>query len=127
VVASLAGVLFAMWLGYVNPTSVLGIPVMLNVLLMVIIGGMGTLYGSIMGAAFIQVAEAWLPDLQKLAMLLLPGVEMAQRLAERWILYFGILFILVVIFFPKGIVGTARDVIARRKLRLAQRDHQTGL
>ncbi|MBU1156695.1 MAG: branched-chain amino acid ABC transporter permease [Proteobacteria bacterium] len=127
VVASLAGVLFAMWLGYVNPTSVLGIPVMLNILLMVIIGGMGTLYGSIMGAAFIQVAEAWLPDLQKLTAWLLPHVEVAQRLAERWILYFGILFILVVIFFPKGLVGTARDVIARRKLRLAQRDHQPGL
>jgi branched-chain amino acid transport system permease protein len=40
-------------------------------------------------------------------------VEIVQRLAERWILYFGILFVLVVFFFPKGVVGTARDLIKR--------------
>lgn len=115
VAAALSGVLFAMWLGYVNPDSTLGNPVMLNMLLMVIIGGLGTLYGGILGAAFIQTAEAWLPDLQKLTETLLPTMEFAQRMAERWILYFGILFILVVIFFPKGIIGTAREITARKK------------
>ena len=34
---------------------------------------------------------------------------------RHWILYFGILFILVVFFFPKGFVGTARDIMNRRK------------
>jgi branched-chain amino acid transport system permease protein len=69
------------------------------------------------GAAFIKIAETWLPDLQKLAKGLLPHVEIVHRLAERWILYFGILFILVVFFFPKGFVGTAREIIRRRKGR----------
>ena len=114
-IASLSGILFAMWLRYVNPGSVLSLPIMLNVLLMVIIGGLGTMYGSIVGSAFIKIAETWLPDLQKVAKGLLPQVEIAHRLAERWILYFGILFILVVFFFPKGFVGTARDIIKSRK------------
>lgn len=114
-IASLAGILYAMWLRYVNPGSVLSTPIMLDVLLMVIIGGLGTLYGSIIGASFIKIAEAWLPDLQKVAQELLPNVVFAQRLAERWILYFGILFILVVFFFPRGFVGTARDIIKSRK------------
>jgi branched-chain amino acid transport system permease protein len=84
---------------------------------MVIIGGLGTMYGSIVGAAFIKITETWLPDLQKVAKELLPHVEFVHRLAERWILYFGILFILVVFFFPKGFVGTAREAIRRRKGR----------
>lgn len=115
VIASLGGILFAMWLNYVSPESVLGTPTMLNILLMVIIGGLGTLYGSIIGAAFIKTAETWLPDLQKLVAGILPHAEMMQRLAERWILYFGVMFILVVFFFPRGIVGTARLVLARRR------------
>ena len=94
----------------------LSTPIILNILLMVIIGGLGTLYGSILGAAFIMVAQAWLPDLQKLAEILAPHAPIVQRLAERWVLYFGILFILVVFFFPRGIIGTAREVILRRKL-----------
>ena len=114
-VASLAGVLFAMWLRYVNPESVMSTPIMLNILLMVIIGGLGTMYGSIIGAAFLQVAEAWLPDLQKLAVSFFPKNELVLRLAERWILYFGILFVLVVFFFPKGVVGTFRDVMKNRR------------
>ena len=114
-IASLTGILFALWVKYVNPESVLGTGLMLNVLLMVIIGGLGTLYGSLFGASFIKIAETWLPDLQKIAKELLPNVEIAHRLAERWILYFGILFILVVFFFPKGFVGTARDMIRQRK------------
>ena len=114
-IASLGGILFAMWLGYVNPGSTLSTPIMLNILLMVIIGGLGTLYGSIIGAAFIKITETWLPDLQKAAEAVFPNMVILHRLAERWILYFGVLFILVVFFFPKGFVGTAREVINRRK------------
>jgi branched-chain amino acid transport system permease protein len=39
---------------------------------------------------------------------------MLQRLADRWLLYFGVLFILVVFFFPKGVLGTLREAWARR-------------
>ena len=115
--ASLAGVLFAMWLRYVNPDSVMSTPLMLNILLMVIIGGMGTLYGSIIGAAFINFTEAWLPDLLKALAGLFPSSSLAERMADRWILYFGVLFVLVVVFFPKGFVGTFRDVAQKRSAR----------
>lgn len=114
-VSALAGILFALWLGYVNPDSVLGTALMLNILLMCVIGGLGTLYGGIIGAAFITVTQAWLPDLQKAVVVLFPDVEILHRMAERWILYFGILFILVVFFFPKGIIGTIRDSARQRR------------
>lgn len=122
-IASLAGILFATWLRYVNPGSTLSVPIMLNILLMVIIGGLGTLYGSIIGAAFIKITETWLPDLQNVAEALFPHLVIVQRLAERWILYFGILFILVVFFFPRGFVGTAREMIQRRKALARKASH----
>jgi branched-chain amino acid transport system permease protein len=83
------------------------------VLLMVIIGGLGTLYGGIVGAAILLTARTLLPDLRTLGAALAPGSEILQRLADRWLLYFGVLFILVVFFFPKGVLGTLREAWAR--------------
>jgi branched-chain amino acid transport system permease protein len=108
VVAAIVGGGYAMWVRYVNPESTLGISIMLDVLLMVIIGGLGTLDGGLVGAAFLLTARTLLPDLRGLAAWLVPGSEIVGRLSERWLLYFGILFILIVFFFPKGVLGTIR-------------------
>jgi branched-chain amino acid transport system permease protein len=115
-VAAVAGGCFAIWVRYVSPDSSLSVPIMLDVLLMVIVGGMGTLYGGIFGAAFLTVTRAFLPKLQVLVASLLPGVPFAIRLSERWLFYFGLLFIIIVYFFPKGIVGTAQEILSRRKV-----------
>ena len=114
--ATLIGGLYAMWVGYVNPESSLEVmAIMLNVLLMVIIGGMGTLYGGIVGAAFLLITQTFLPDLQGLAKDFLPQATLLHNVLERWLLLFGILFILVVIFFPKGVIGSVQDYLVRRK------------
>jgi branched-chain amino acid transport system permease protein len=116
VLATLIGGLYAMWVGYVNPESSLEVmAIMLNVLLMVIIGGMGTLYGGIVGAAFLLTTQTFLPDLQKLAKDILPQAALLHNVFERWLLLFGILFILVVIFFPKGVIGSVKEYIAKRE------------
>jgi branched-chain amino acid transport system permease protein len=114
VVATLCGGLYALWVRYVNPESTLGVPIMLDVLLMVIIGGLATLYGGIVGAAVLLSARTLLPDLRTLGAAVAPGSEILQRLADRWLLYFGVLFILVVFFFPKGILGSLREAWGRR-------------
>lgn len=114
VVATVLGGGYAMWVRYVNPESALSIQIMLDVLLMVIIGGMGTLYGGIIGAAFLLTARTLLPDLRAVGAWAFPGSEILQRLSERWLLYFGILFILVVFFFPKGVLGTLRAALSRK-------------
>jgi len=115
-VAAVTGGCFAMWVRYVSPDSSVSVSIMLDVLLMVIVGGMGTIYGGIFGAAFLMVTRAFLPKLQILITSLLPGVPIAIRLSERWLFYFGLLFILIVYFFPKGVVGTAQEIISRRKI-----------
>jgi branched-chain amino acid transport system permease protein len=114
-VAAVTGGCFAIWVRYVSPDSSLSVSIMLDVLLMVIVGGMGTLYGGIFGAAFLMVTRAFLPKLQVLIASLLPGVPFAVRLSERWLFYFGLLFILIVYFFPKGIVGTAQEIFSKDK------------
>ena len=115
IIASLVGALYAMWVAYVNPESCLGVlTIMLDVLLMVIIGGMGTLYGGIVGAAFLKITQTFLPDLQGLAKEIFPQAILLHNVLERWLLLFGILFILVVVFFPKGVIGSVREYLVRR-------------
>ncbi|HET7874899.1 MAG TPA: branched-chain amino acid ABC transporter permease, partial [Methylomirabilota bacterium] len=114
VVATVLGGCYALWVRYVNPESVLGVPIMLDVLLMVIIGGIGTLWGGVIGATVLLTARTLLPDLRTLGASVFAGSEILQRLSERWLLWFGILFILVVFFFPRGVLGTVRERLARR-------------
>lgn len=90
---------------------------MVDYLLMVIIGGLGTMYGSIIGVTFFITTQAWLPDLLKAVATYLPDNDILQRVVERWMLFLGIMFILAIILFPKGVVGTVRDFMARRKIR----------
>ncbi len=115
-IASLGGILFAMWLCYVNPDSVFHTAIMVNILLMVLIGGMGTIFGSLIGASFFIVTENWLPGLLKSLAGLAPENIFLANMADRWQLYFGILFVLVVIFFPKGVIGTIRTVMDKKSL-----------
>ena len=108
VVATIVGGAYVMWVRYANPESALGIHIMLDILLMVIIGGIGTLDGGLIGAAFLLTAQQLLPNLRAAGAALFPGSDLVQRLTDRWLLYFGILFILVVFFFPKGVIGSLR-------------------
>jgi len=71
----------------------------------------------IIGAAFLKVTQTYLPDLQHLAKDLFPQAEFLHSVMERWLLLFGVLFILVVIFFPKGVIGSIRESSTRRKAR----------
>jgi branched-chain amino acid transport system permease protein len=109
VVATITGSLYALWVGYVNPDACLDMSIMINVLLMAIIGGVGTLYGGIVGSGFVQIAQTFLPDLQILAKSLFPHAHLLHKAMERWLLIFGVLFILIIFFFPKGIMGSVRE------------------
>src|SRR5208283_3681730 len=61
--ATLAGALSALWLRYVGPDTALSFSIQVDVLVMVVVGGMGSLYGAIVGAALFVVAESYLQDL----------------------------------------------------------------
>jgi branched-chain amino acid transport system permease protein len=108
--ATLAGVLCAVWLRYTGPATTLSFDIMLDILLMVVIGGMGTLYGAVLGATIFLLAESYLQNLLGLVGKATEGLPVLPQLfhADRWLLWLGLLFILSVYFFPAGIVGKLR-------------------
>jgi len=108
--ATLAGVLLALWLRYVGPDTTLSFEIMIDILLIVVIGGMGTIYGAVVGSVLFVLAQNYLQDLLKLAGAALEGVPVlgAVLTPDRWLLWLGVLFVLSVYHFPTGIVGRLR-------------------
>jgi branched-chain amino acid transport system permease protein len=97
--ASGAGVLRGLALKGVSP-NVLGIDFTMGPLLMTIIGGMATFAGPVIGAFGLRLLEQFLRD----AIVTVGSMEI--NIGERWPLILGIVFILSVMIFPQGIVGT---------------------
>jgi branched-chain amino acid transport system permease protein len=114
--ATMAGVLLALWLRYNGPDTSLSFEIMLDILLIVVIGGMGTMYGAVIGSAFFLFAQSYLQDLMKLVSDATEGLPLLPALfaPDRWLLWLGLLFVLSVYHFPTGIVGRLRLAAARR-------------
>ncbi|WP_198968696.1 branched-chain amino acid ABC transporter permease [Xylophilus sp. ASV27] len=113
--ACVAGAMLALWLRYNGPETSLSFEIMLDVLLIVVIGGMGTIYGAVVGSVLFVVAQSYLQDLLRL------GSEAASALPwlaallspDRWLLWLGLLFVLSVYYFPTGVVGRLRTLSRR--------------
>jgi branched-chain amino acid transport system permease protein len=114
--AVLAGAMSAIWVRYTGPDTTLSFAIMLDILLMVVIGGMGTLYGAVIGATLFILAQNYLQKLMGVASEATAGLPLIPHLLhpDRWLLWLGVLFILSVYFFPTGIVGKLREIEARR-------------
>ena len=108
--ATLAGVLLALWLRYNGPDTTLSFEIMLDVLLIVVIGGMGTIYGAVVGSVLLVLAQNYLQDLMKIAATAVQNVPFVSQVVspDRWLLWLGILFVLSVYYFPTGVVGRLR-------------------
>jgi branched-chain amino acid transport system permease protein len=96
--AAIAGGLFAYLVRYINPES-FSVGLSISFLSMVVIGGLGTIGGSIVGAAFYVIV----PEL-------LRGIKDAPGLV------FGLLLVVVMVFMPQGLWGMLRR-LGRRPLR----------
>jgi branched-chain amino acid transport system permease protein len=122
--ACLAGAMLALWLRYNGPDTSLSFEIMLDVLLIVVIGGMGTVYGAAIGAALFLAAQSYLQDLLKLASEAASALPWLSALLspDRWLLWLGLLFVLSVYYFPTGVVGRLRArALARRAGALEKR------
>ncbi len=115
-IAALAGILRAVWLKYAGPEAVLSFHIMMDILLMVVIGGMGTLVGAVVGVVVMTLAQFYLKDLMQLGADATAGLPVVHQLLEpdRWLLWLGVIFILLVYFFPAGIAGTLMNKEWRR-------------
>lgn len=113
--ATMAGAMLAIWLRYNGPDTSLSFEIMLDVLLIVVIGGMGTIYGAAIGSIIFVIAQSYLQDLLKLGSDATAGLPWLSALLspDRWLLWLGLLFVLSVYYFPTGVVGRLRALRAR--------------
>lgn len=91
IIAALAGALYAMWNLSATPLT-MDVGTTINALLMTIIGGSGTIIGPMLGAGVLELL----------------GYVLNSWLGSVWQLVFGLIYILLVLFVPYGIVGTWR-------------------
>lgn len=95
--SALAGGLFFVYLGY-GPLTTLFWLTSGTIMLMTILGGMHTFIGPVVGVAVFLLAQnkfSWIMD--------------------RWQLVVGVLFIVLILIFPQGIVGTVKSKYLARK------------
>ncbi|MFL6660686.1 MAG: ABC transporter permease [Rhizobacter sp.] len=97
VFAGLAGALFAFSKGSISPDS-MGVGRSVDGLVMVLLGGVQTLAGPLVGA----VTFTWLQD-------------SVARNTDYWRALLGGIILLLVLLFPQGIAGFARQVFMRRR------------
>ena len=114
--ACVAGAMLAVWLRYNGPDTTLSFEIMMDCLLIVVIGGIGTIYGAVIGSVIFLIAQSYLQDLLRLgseASVSLPWLS-ALLSPDRWLLWLGLLFVLSVYYFPTGVVGRLRAAAARK-------------
>ncbi|MBN8962433.1 MAG: branched-chain amino acid ABC transporter permease [Rhizobiales bacterium] len=95
--AGVAGALYALFNNFVSPSTV-QLSQSVEGLLMAIIGGIGTLFGSFIGAAAIIMLE-----------------NFVSAYTARWQMVLGVMFIVTMIFAPQGILGTLRMLLIRKR------------
>lgn len=90
-VAAIAGVMFPIYSSFLSP-NVMYWTTTGDILIMSLIGGFGTLWGPVVGAGTFILSE-----------------NLLAELIERWLLVFGIIFILFILHAPEGIAGLTED------------------
>jgi branched-chain amino acid transport system permease protein len=99
-IAALGGAIYASGFRYISPDS-LGLDHSVELLAMVLVGGSNSVPGSILGAALLTFLPEWLRDLK-----------------STYLVVYGAVIILVIVFMPEGLWGWAR-LLGRRFLRAA--------
>jgi branched-chain amino acid transport system permease protein len=94
--AGIAGALYAMYNNFVSPSTV-ALAQSVEGVLMMIAGGVGTLFGGFVGAAAIIALE-----------------NVVSAYTERWQMVLGATFILLMICAPEGIIGTLRALLTKK-------------
>jgi len=96
VLCGIAGALYVPQVGIINPSE-MSPANSIEIAIWVAVGGRGTLAGAIVGAGLVNGAKSFF----------------TQAFPEYWLFFLGLLFILVTLFLPRGVLG----LLARRRAR----------
>lgn len=120
---SLAGSLYAVYVGFIDPTTVLSLELSVQIVLICIIGGIGSIFGPVIGAlVLIPLSEALRSNVitEQLINIGLVnpdsgvGTFLKERLGQAHVLIYGILVVIVILYMPDGVLGFFRNLTAKR-------------
>ena len=115
----IAGGFYAIYVGFVDPATVMSLDISVQIVLVCIIGGIGTIYGPLIGSILIvPITEALRSNLIAEAIFKTGMVSqeshfgsfLKENLAHAHALIYGILVVLVILFMPEGVVGFQRKL-----------------
>ncbi|SCX75390.1 branched-chain amino acid ABC transporter permease [Alkaliphilus peptidifermentans] len=115
IASGLAGIMFGILNRFAN-TDLLSVQQTLNALLITLVGGTGTLYGAIVGSAFVNAVQNYLLNLRSV-----------HPIFERWLLFFGAMYVIVVLFMPEGFVGLWNKYMKERRTKKNTKAIEKGL
>ena len=97
VLCGIAGALYVPQVGIINPSE-MSPANSIEIAIWVAVGGRGTLLGPVLGAGIVNGAKSFF----------------TQSFPEYWLFFLGLLFILVTLFLPQGVVGLPSKKIGKR-------------
>jgi branched-chain amino acid transport system permease protein len=118
-----SGGFFAMFVKFIDPNIAFGLDVSVGIVLICIIGGIGTIIGPVLGAMVLVPLSEILRNPRGLVQV---GVLSADSgivrfietyLSNAHLLVYGILVVVVILFAPEGVLGVIRRVLARARRR----------
>ncbi len=121
---SLAGSLYAVYVGFIDPSTVLALDLSVQIVMIGIIGGIGTIFGPAVGAALLVPLSEVLRSNAITDALIKAGLVsqesrvgefLKENLAHAHVLIYGILLVIVILFMPEGVLGFFRSRAARRR------------
>lgn len=99
----MCGAVYAIFIGQIYPQFVFDPLFDISIALMTFLGGMGTVVGPLLGALILESFQQWL--------------TLSYSNGSLYLILFGALFLVVILFMPQGIVVALRDRVTRRAER----------
>jgi branched-chain amino acid transport system permease protein len=125
---SLAGSLYGLYVGFIDPGTVLALDVSVQIVMTAIIGGLGTVLGPAIGAVvLIPFSEALRSNMIAQALInsglvkeeSALGSFLKEQLSHAHVLIYGILLVVVILFMPDGILGFIKKLLAKKRKEAA--------
>uniref|UniRef100_A0A831U4Z6 Branched-chain amino acid ABC transporter permease n=1 Tax=Geobacter metallireducens TaxID=28232 RepID=A0A831U4Z6_GEOME len=123
VFTSIAGSFYGIYIGFIDPPTVLALDISVQIVLICIIGGIGTIWGPVVGAlVLVPLSEALRSNLIAQGIFKLGlaseesgvGIFLKEHLAHAHALIYGILVVVVILFMQDGVLGWVRKLAMRK-------------
>ncbi len=128
VLTSLAGSFYAIYIKFVDPTTVLSLDLSVQIVLISIIGGIGTIFGPVVGAlVLVPLSEVLRSNLIGESLISSGMVNsdsafghfLTENLSHAHVLIYGILVVVVILFMPDGVLGFFKSMVAKKRKEAA--------